>query len=345
MSDQDRHSRHRRFHGIGDRGQIEIASARIAIAGCGALGSRVAELLARSGVGTAPRGLLRIVDRDYVEVSNLQRQALFDDDDARQARPKALAAELHIRRIDPSVRCDAHVRDLSPANAERLLDEVDLIVDGTDNFRTRLLLNDVSLARRVPWVHGAAVASRGSVAGFIPTRGPCYRCLLGNAPNLGAGETCDTAGIVAPLPSLVASMQAAFVLRWIVDGTMPAGMRFVEIWGDEPGWRTLFEDAAPDPECRSCGRGDLPALREEHQEVVTLCGRNSVQIVTARIADLDRAERRLRELSPTIHRHARSVTARLDSGALTLFDDGRIIVEGTTDPHEATSLVARCLGG
>lgn len=341
----ERHSRHVLFAGIGPEGQQRIASARVAIVGCGALGSRAAELLARAGVGSGERGLLRLIDRDYVEVSNLQRQALFDTADARDARPKATAAARHLAAIDPAVRTDALVRELSPANALDLLGGVDILVDGTDNFRTRFLLNDAAIAMGVPWIYGGAIASRGVTGAFVPGRGPCLRCLLEAAPALGAAETCDTVGVITTIPALVASLQATFVLRWAVTGRLPRGLRFLELWEDEPRWSSRFAEAEADPQCRSCGRRELPALREERQEIVTLCGRNSVQIVEPRPADLEAAAVRLEPVATEVLRHAESVTARFPEGSVTLFADGRVIVEGTTDPMEATTWVARYLGG
>lgn len=340
-----RHSRHILFAPIGAAGQERIERARVAVIGCGALGSRAAELLARAGVGRRDPGLLRLVDRDYVDVSNLQRQALFDTEDARQARPKAAAAKRHIAAIDPDVRTDAHVREFSPENAERLLDGVDIIIDGTDNFRARFLINDVAILRGIPWIHGGAVASRGVVAAFLPGAGPCFRCLLETIPPLAAGETCDTEGIVTTLPAMVATMEVSFALRWIVEGAAPRGMRRIDLWSDDPVWNVAFAGSAADPECASCGRREFPALRADRQDVVSLCGRNSVQIVGAAIPDLDAASVRLGRSGLEAHRHPQSLTVRVPEGAVTLFEDGRVIVEGTTDTMEATTLVAKYLGG
>ena len=345
MASDERHSRHRLFPPIGDAGQRKLASARIAVVGCGALGSRIAELLARAGIASAPGGLLRIIDRDTVDVSNLQRQALFDSDDAAEARPKAQAARRHIAKIDPGVNLEAHVRDFSPLNAARFFQSIDLAIDGTDNFRTRFLINDAALAAGIPWIYGGAVASRGIAAAFVPGAGPCFRCLLGQVPGLGRGETCDTAGIITPLPTLVAALETALAMRWIVEGVLPRGIRTIDLWSPEMRWTTALETAGADPACRSCGTREFPALSEEGQELVTLCGRNSVQIVSPDGADLDLAQKRLEGIATSILRHPESLTARFHDGSLTLFDDGRILVEGTTDPHEATSMVARYLGG
>jgi adenylyltransferase/sulfurtransferase len=341
----ERHSRHVLFAPIGAEGQNRIENARIAIVGCGALGSRAAELLARAGVGRGARGVLRLIDRDYVDVSNLQRQALFDTADAAAARPKAAAARSHIAAIDPDVRVEPHVRDLSPGNAERLLDGVDLIVDGTDNFRTRFLVNDVALVHGIPWIHGAAVASRGVFAVFIPGRGPCFRCFLESVPALAAGETCDTAGIVTTVPAIVASMQVTAALRLIVSGEAPRGLRSIDLWSEDPVWTVAFEAAVADAECPSCARRELPALRAERQDAVSLCGRNSVQIAGSRTSDLAAAAARLERLGLTTLRHPQSVTVRVPEGSVTLFEDGRVIVEGTIDTMEAASIVAKYLGG
>lgn len=345
MDPSGRHSRHELFASIGPEGQRKIESACIAVVGCGALGSRSAELLARAGVGRRKPGLLRIIDRDTVDLSNLQRQALFDSADAAESRPKATAAARHIAAIDPEVRCEPHVRDLSPSNAERLLEGADLVIDGTDNFRTRFLVNDVALLRGTPWIYGGAVASSGIVGGILPGRGPCFRCLVERIPSLGSGPTCDSAGIITPLPSAVAALQVSFAIRWIVSGEMPPGIHAFDLWSDRPFRDVLFATAEPDPDCRSCGRREWPALREETQELVTLCGRNSVQVVPERSSDLESAAARLRGVATAIHRHPQSVTASIAEGRLTLFADGRILVEGTTDPLVATSLIARYLGG
>lgn len=339
-----RHSRHHLFPGIGEAGQARLARSRVAVVGCGALGSRIAELLGRAGLATAEGGVLRLIDRDYVEVSNLQRQALFDSSDAAAAAPKATAARKHLLEIDPSIRCETHVRDLSPANALQLLSGVDLILDGTDNFRTRFLVNDVALRIEVPWIYGGAVASRGAVAAFRPGTGPCLRCLLEAMPALGAGDTCETAGVITPLPTMVASVQAAIAMRYLISGDLPSGLRFFDLWDSPFEATTVFRNAQRLPDCRSCGTLEFPSLSEHSQELVTLCGRNSVQVYRRDTPDLDRAESRLRSKFEQVHRHPQSLTVRVPEGSLTCFDDGRIIVEGTIDPAEATTLISRYLG-
>jgi molybdopterin/thiamine biosynthesis adenylyltransferase len=339
----ERHSRHHLFAPIGEAGQAKLGAARVAIVGCGALGSRSAELLGRAGAGRTG-GILRIIDRDYVDVTNLQRQALFDDDDARRARPKAAAAQRHLAAIDPALRVEGIVRELTPGNALELLAGVDLIVDGTDNFRTRYLINDAAIALGTPWIYGGAVASHGIVATIVPGVTPCLRCLLAELPPLGAADNCDTAGIITPLPSVVAALQVSAAMRLLVEGTFERGVTTFDLWRGGESFRHSFAGVLPDSDCVSCGRRELPALHDIGEEVVTLCGRNSVQIVSGHTADLEAAATRM-AAAGTVHRHPQSMTATIAEGFLTLFDDGRVIVEGTTDPIEAKSIVARYLGG
>ncbi|MEO8218304.1 MAG: ThiF family adenylyltransferase [Acidobacteriota bacterium] len=344
MDISERHSRHHAFPQVGIEGQRRLSAARIAVVGCGALGSRIVELLARAGVGRSDDGLLRIIDRDYVDLSNLQRQTLFVEDDARSARPKASAAVKHIGAIDSAVRSEALVRELNASTAMRLLEGMDLVLDGTDNFRARFVINDAALASGIPWIYGAAIGSRGMMATIIPTVTPCLRCLMESAPPIGAVESCDTAGIITPLPSVVAALQVAAAMKWIVSKKFDRGLLSFDLWQGPHGFRVLFEEVQPDPMCDSCGTGQLPALDEDAEEVIALCGRNSVQLMFGSEGDLDSAARRMEGIAP-VARHAQSLTATIPEGRITLFADGRIIVEGTTDTLQAKNTVARYFGG
>lgn len=339
----DRHSRHRLFEPLGDRGQRALGDARVTIVGCGALGSRSAELLGRAGVGTG-RGHLRVIDRDYVEESNLQRQALFDTEDAVRAVPKATAVAAHLKAIDPGLRCDPHVRELNPGNALELLAETDIILDGTDNFRARYLINDAALTMGVPWIYGGAVGSRGIVAFFHPPMTPCLRCLLAEVPAFGVADSCDTAGIITPLPAMVAALQVAAAMRWIATQTFPRGVTSFDLWKGGATQVGLLS-AAPAADCPSCGLRQFPALHDQGEEVVTLCGRNSVQVFSRISADLESTAKRFDQIGSTVRRHQDSLSASIPEGMLTLFRDGRIIVEGTTDVLDAKSIIARYLGG
>lgn len=337
-----RHSRHHLFAGIGRDGQEKLEHARVAIVGCGALGSRSAELLARAGVGRGETGILRIIDRDYVDETNLQRQALFDSDDAQRARPKASAAAKHIARIDAGVRVEPLVRDVNAANVLDLLAGFDLILDGSDNFGVRFLINDAALQLGTPWIYAGAVGSHGVVAMIDAPRTPCFRCLLESMPPLGVADTCDTAGIITPLPAIVVGVQTAIALKYLVSGVVTRGLTLFDAWVDPGVSRRVLEETTASLECRSCGTRELPALTDNREETVTLCGRNSVQLVGGATADLDAATQRLRE-SGEVHRHDESVTVTLPEHRLTLFRDGRIVVEGTTDSLEAKALAARYL--
>jgi molybdopterin/thiamine biosynthesis adenylyltransferase len=338
----ERHSRHHLFAEVGPEGQKRLARARVAVVGCGALGSRSAELLARAGVGT-DAGLLRIIDRDYVDESNLQRQALFDQDDARRSRPKATAAQRHIAAIDHSVACTGIVRELNAGNAVDLLSGLDLIIDGSDNFRARFLINDVSIFSSTPWIYGGAVASRGIVGVFVPSQSPCFRCLMSELPPLGSFDSCDTAGIITPLPSIVAGLQVAAAMRLLVSGQSDRGLLVLDAWSPASSFRHLLASAAVDPLCPSCALRQLPSLVPDQRETISLCGRNSVQIDSGMPADLEAFADRFATRT-VVHRHASSVTAVIDEGRLTLFDDGRIIVEGTTDIFEAKTIASRYVG-
>jgi adenylyltransferase/sulfurtransferase len=338
----ERHSRSILFKPIGAEGQRRIERARVTVVGAGALGSQISESLVRAGVGRES-GMVRIIDRDYVDLTNLQRQTLFVESDAAEAAPKASAAARHLRAIDEHARVEPMVRDLNPANAARLIAGSDLVIDGTDNFATRFLINDAAIDAGLPWIYGAAVGSRGMVATIVPGRTPCLRCYLRDVPGMGPADSCDTAGIITPLPTLVASLEVAAALRWIVEGALDRGLMSLDLWTSPPSFRRIFESAEPDRECASCGTRELPALRGDSGELVTLCGRNSVQIADGRDADLDAIEARLRPVYP-LHRHPESVSADISEGRLTVFADGRMIVEGTTDPLRAKSIVARYLG-
>ena len=337
-----RHSRHEAFPAIGPQGQQRIYSARVGIIGCGALGTHVAEMLARAGVGRS--GVLRVIDRDYVDLSNLQRQTLFIEADARQSRPKAVAAVSHLLEIDSAGSYQAVVRDFNASNARSFTHDLDLVVDATDNFRSRFVINDAAVAEKKPWIYGGAVGSQGMIAMIVPGSTPCLRCFLEVLPPLGSYDSCDTAGIITPLPAAVAALQVSYALRWIVgERDLPRGLTKLDLWRGTQSRQ--LEDADRDPECRSCGTGELPALRPQDEELVVLCGRNSIQLFTDSQPDLVIAARQMERAGRSLRRNRESITAEIDEGLLTLFHDGRVIVEGTTDPLQAKTIVARYLGG
>jgi molybdopterin/thiamine biosynthesis adenylyltransferase len=340
MTSRDgRYARQELFKPFGAEGQARLRAARVLVAGCGGLGATTASLLARAGVG-----LLRVVDRDVVELSNLQRQALFCEADAREGVPKAAAAEWRIAAVNSDVRVEAVVADVEPGNVLRLVDGMDLALDGFDNFEARYLLNDACVKRGTPWVYGACVGATAVAGLVVPGTTPCLRCLHRELPAPGAAETCETAGILGPAASLAASMQASLALRFLATGAAPAeaSLFSADAWD-------LRMDALPlpppAPSCPCCGERRFEFLDGPRRTATTLCGRDAVQVrpLSARPPDLAALAERLRAVGAV---RANALLVRLDAPPyeLTVFDDGRAIVKGTHDEALARGLVARWLG-
>jgi molybdopterin-synthase adenylyltransferase len=334
--EHDRYSRQVLFPGIGEAGQKKISKASIAVAGCGALGSFQAEILARAGVGS-----LRLIDRDYVDFSNLQRQFLYDEEDARAERPKAVAAARRLQQINKDVHVEARVSDLTPSNAEELLRGCDVILDGTDNFETRYLINDSSVKWGIPWIYGAAIGSYGIVMPVLPGRGPCLQCVYPEAP-AGLQPTCDVNGVLASITATVAAAQAALALKWIT-GAMPRDvfMQTFDVWS---GNNKRVAAGSADPECLACGRLQFRFLDGQRRVPVSLCGRNAVQLhEMARALDLEELARRLRHLGE-VRVNEFALRMRLPKYDVTFFPDGRAIVKGTTDIGVARGVYAQLVG-
>ncbi len=332
-----RYSRQERFSALGSDGQQRIARARIAVVGCGALGSAHAELLARAGVG-----YLRIIDRDYVELSNLQRQFLFDEADAAEALPKAIAAQKRLKQINSSVEVEAVVADLTAATAGDLLDGVDLILDGTDNFETRYLVNDFAVREGVSWIYGAAVGSYGIKMTVIPKRTACFRCVYPEPPS-GVQPTCETAGVLGPVTAAIAALQVADALKIVSGhaGEITGAMVTLDLWAE---WIRQVRPPARDPECPCCARGLFTYLDGTRRVPISLCGRNAVQIhERSRPVDLKQLARQLEPLAG-VRFNEFALRAAIDCYELTVFPDGRAIVKGTTDIGIARSLYARYVG-
>jgi len=340
-AERDRYSRQILFAHIGEQGQDRILASSAVVVGCGALGTVVAGLLVRAGVGR-----LRIIDRDFVESSNLQRQTLFDESDARDALPKAIAAERHLRAANSGPKIEAVVADLTPENARELLSGVDLILDGTDNFETRLLINDASLALNIPWIYGAAVGSYGITLTIRPGHTPCLACLLESgerAGTIGADATCDTAGILNAAAGVIASIEAAEALKILAAKPEALHGRLVSC----DVWSGKFQSIgiARNPECRACARREFTYLEGEAQPQITMCGRNSVQIHEhGRNFNLAELSGRLASSAAEIRHNDFLLRFTLPPYELTVFPDGRAIVKGTQDPAIARSLYARYLG-
>jgi adenylyltransferase/sulfurtransferase len=332
--ERERYSRQILFPPIGERGQEALCGAHVAIAGCGALGSFHAAALARAGVGT-----LTIIDRDYIEPSNLHRQWLFEESDAAEGLPKAAAAARRIARINSGVQVRPVVADLTAANAEDLFGGARLILDGTDNFETRYLINDFAVSRGIPWVYGAAVASYGITMPVIPGHTACLRCVYPEPPG-GAQPTCETAGVLNAIVSAVASLQVADAMQILVTGAAPSRITTIDVW--QGGVRQV-RNPERDPECPCCARREFRFLEKAERPPVVLCGRNAVQVRGDRVVDLAQLGGRLQPLGEVrVNEYALRFT--IAPYELTVFGDGRAIVKGTSDTGVARSLYARYVG-
>jgi molybdopterin-synthase adenylyltransferase len=332
-----RYSRQIRFAPLGEEGQRRISAAKVAIVGCGALGSVQAETLARAGVG-----MLRLIDRDFVEWSNLQRQFLFEESDAAEAVPKAVAAARRLAKVNAGIVIEPAVTDLTPANAAELFEEMDLIVDGSDNFETRFLINDAAVERRVPWIYGAAVGSYGLKLAIVPERTACLRCVYPDPPQ-GAQPTCETEGVLGPVTTTIAALQAADALKILAGGaeSVSARLTTVDVWSGEI---RQLEPPARDPACPCCIHRKFEFLEGGRRAPISLCGRNAVQIhERSRPVDLGDLASRLARIAP-VRSNEFALRVNLDPYEMTVFPDGRAIVKGTTDIGVARSLYARYIG-
>jgi molybdopterin/thiamine biosynthesis adenylyltransferase len=339
---REKYSRQILFAGIGAEGQEKLLGASAILAGCGALGTVVANLLVRAGIGR-----LRIIDRDFVEPSNLQRQTLFEEADAREALPKAVAAERRLRAINSDARIEGIVADVTAENCTELLGGFQLILDGTDNFQTRLLLNDAAISLNVPWIYAAAVGSYGVTMTIRPGETACLACLLeGDAKSAAAGAeaTCDTAGVLNVAVGAIASVEAAEATKILAGKPEALHGRLVST----DVWSGRFQSirVARQPDCRACVRREFIYLEGEAQPHITMCGRDSVQIhERGRSLDLDELGRRIAKASAgAVHHNEFLLRFRIATYEITVFADGRAIVKGTKDPAIARSLYARYVG-
>ncbi|MEK8126821.1 ThiF family adenylyltransferase [Paenibacillus filicis] len=341
--DRERYSRQILFSPIGEEGQAKLLQSRVAIVGMGALGTVLANHMARSGVG-----FIRLIDRDFVERSNLQRQMLYDEADALASSPKAEAGAARLRQANSGIRIEPLVVDLNRTNAEELLTDVDLILDGSDNFAVRFLINDVSVKHGIPWIYGGAVSSRGVSLTIRPGETPCLRCLFGQPPDQGTAETCDTAGVIGPLIHTVASHQAVEALKLLVGAhsALSPKMAHWDVWYNQ--YAGIDVSGARKAECPCCGLRSFEYLDAfvDEDTIQSLCGRNSVQIQPSRPLKLSLPDWESK-LAPVgrVERNPFLLKLHLDDQlTLVLFPDGRLIVQGTDDPVMAKSLYSRYIG-
>lgn len=354
MAPPTRYAKQTRFTPLGEEGQARLMAGRVLIVGCGALGSVAAESLVRAGAGSRGVGFVRIVDRDFLERSNLSRQTLYTEKQADEGLPKAIAAGDRLKTLNAETRLDPRVADVTPQTLAGLAEDVDVIVDGTDNFETRLLVNDYAVKHRVPWVYGGVVGAEGRVMPILPGETACLACLAPDAPAPGETPTCDSAGVLGPAVGVVASLQSLEAMKLLAGKreALTTGLTVVDLWNPTgPGrWRRL--EVPRDPDCRCCGRGDyewLDGRRSSHAAV--LCGRGAVQLTPPGDApppDLPALRAKLAPLgrvvaNPFLLRLTLPETA--GGHELTLFADGRAIVGGVETEAEARSVWSRCLGG
>jgi adenylyltransferase/sulfurtransferase len=334
--EDDRYSRQIRFAGIGKTGQRKLLDARVTVVGCGALGTFQAGALARAGVGR-----LRIIDRDYVEWSNLQRQWLFEEADATEGAPKAVAAARRLAKINSGIAVEPAIADLTASNAEDLLSDSDLILDGTDNFETRYLINDFAVSRSVPWIYGAAVGSYGLSMAVIPGRTACLKCIYPEPP-AGAQPTCETAGVLGPITALIASIQVAEALKILCTGESTGKLTRVDVWTGEI---RSVKQPARDEDCPVCAGRQFVHLQDGKRAPISLCGRNAVQIhELRRPLDLKELAERLAPVGP-VRSNEFALRFETPPYQLTVFPDGRVIVKGTTDIGVARGVYAKYIGG
>jgi len=336
-----RYSRQELFAGIGREGQARLGTARVVVVGCGALGSVASEMMVRAGVRS-----LTVVDRDFVEESNLQRQSLFDEADVALGLPKAAAAETHLRALNAGVEVRGVVTDLVSDNADALLAGADLVLDGTDNFETRFLLNDVCVRAGIPWVYGACVGSYGLALLVRPRVSPCLRCLLEERPAPGSGPTCDTAGVVAPIVHVIAGIQVGEALKLLAgrgDSLLP-GLVTIDLW---TGQFDVLDLRGRAPWCPACTAGQFDyAVAGPAGGSAVLCGRDAVQVRPGRNAhvDLGALAQRLGASAEVRAVNEHLVRFVVPEAELVVFRDGRAIVKNVRDTAQARSLYAKYVG-
>ena len=325
------------FHGIGEEGQRKLLAARVLVVGCGATGTNIANHLARTGVGH-----LTVVDRDFIELNNLQRQLLFDEHDLAENLPKAVAAERKLRAVNSEIEVTGIVADVNAENIEDLIAGATLVMDGTDNFETRYIVNDACVKHNIPWIYTGAVSSYGMSQTIIPGETACLRCMFNDIPPAGSTATCDTAGVVGPLVSVVAGISASEAIKLIVGrGERNEGIIHADVWYNT---YEQFANNGPRPECPACGQRNFEFLNQERGgQAVSLCGRDAVQIrvVDGGTLSLVQVANQVRAVGEITALNDYLLRFKVDSYDITLFADARAIVKGTQDEAFARGLYAK----
>jgi molybdopterin-synthase adenylyltransferase len=333
----DRYSRQILFHEIGKEGQRKLSRSNVVIVGCGALGTVTATILVRAGIGK-----IRIIDRDFIEYHNLQRQVLFDEQDIKDQLPKAVAAERHLKKVNSSIDIEGIVADVNFSNIERLVNGSDLIVDGLDNVETRFLINDVSLKYKIPWVYGGAISCYGMVMAIIPEVTACFRCVWNRPSRIGVAHTCDTTGVIAPAPFVIGSLQSAEAMK-ILTGSKEAGqgLTSIDVW--KGNYKVLKTNRHPD--CPAC-HGKYEFLEKRFgTKTTSLCGQNAVQITTPEVKTVSLVDlAKQLEAVGTVNYNEFMLSFAVDHTEMVIFPDGRAIVKNTNDESFARGFYTKYIG-
>ncbi len=333
----DRYSRQILFRGIGEEGQKRLGNSCVVVIGCGALGTIISTSLVRAGVGK-----VRIIDRDFIEYHNLQRQVLFDEDDIQKGLPKAIAAEQHLKKVNSSVEVEGIVADVNYTNIERLISGADLILDGLDNFEARFLINDASLKHKIPWVYGGAISSLGMTMTVIPDETPCFRCFCSAVPHPQVIPTCDTAGVISPAPFIIGSLESAEAMKILVGANnINRGLMIIDVW---KGTFQHFK-INRNENCPAC-QGRYEFLKgESGLKTTSLCGQNAVQVFYPEAGDLSLKElaERLKPVAEVSYNEF-MLRFTVDDHEMVVFPDGRAILRNTTDESLARGLYAKYIG-
>ncbi|WP_046175870.1 ThiF family adenylyltransferase [Domibacillus indicus] len=338
---ENRFEKQQNFYPIGIEGQRKLANSTAAIIGCGALGSAAADTLARAGIGK-----LLLVDRDYVELSNLHRQPLYTEEDAREMVPKVEAAKKRLKSVNSRLEIETWMDHADAALIEQLAQKSDLLLDGTDNFETRLVINDASMKHQTPWIYGACVGSTSMVMPFLPEEGPCFRCLLPVIPS--SAETCDTAGVIAPAVHLTAAFQCAEAMKWLTgnEKAVRTEMLRVDSWTNEQHSFGIRKMKRPD--CPACGaKRTYPALNQsEETKAALLCGRDTIQLTpgSGRKLTLDDGEKIARKLELPQKRTPYFLQILTEESRIVLFKNGRLFFHGLQDVKQAMKLYNQLFG-
>jgi molybdopterin-synthase adenylyltransferase len=336
----DRYSKQILMPEIGAKGQERLGKSSILIVGCGALGTVIANSLVRAGVG-----FVRILDRDFIELNNLPRQVLFDEEDIRKGLPKSVAAAEKLRLINSEVKIDPVVADLTSENIEEIMQDIDLVLDATDNFETRFLINDACVKLGIPWIYGGVVSTNGMSYTIIPGKTPCFKCFMGSVPKPGTSPTCDTVGVLGMTVSIIASIEATEALK-ILIGDYDALIKkliYVDPWYGS--WK-LIDLKKGDKPCSVCDERQFEFLEQKRgTRATSLCGQNSIQITPAKVSAIsfDNLADRLRAVG-TVSHNEYMLKLRVEPYEFTIFPDGRAIVKGTGDETLAKTLLSKYIG-